>query len=118
VRLWDGVTDTLVGGEYEELGSVVAKLGEAEGAVDGKMQKFGAGLEIATWSHGKHYLRVGVQLPQFSRRAVEKRSSRHLYKSRATVSISECGPSVGRGAGSDHMHGEHAVWAILLFKLL
>lgn len=43
--VWDGVTaDTLVGGEYEELGSVVAELGKAEGAVEGKVQKFSAGL--------------------------------------------------------------------------
>jgi hypothetical protein len=32
--------------------------------------------EIVTWSHGKHYLRAGVQLPQFSRRAVEDRTNR------------------------------------------
>jgi hypothetical protein len=32
--------------------------------------------EIVTWSHGKHYLRAGVQLPQFSRRAVEDHTNR------------------------------------------
>ncbi|MBB5319227.1 TonB-dependent receptor [Tunturibacter empetritectus] len=32
--------------------------------------------EILTWSHGKHYLRVGVQLPQFSRRAVDDHTNR------------------------------------------
>src|SRR5579871_120840 len=32
--------------------------------------------EIATWSHGKHYLRLGVQLPQFSRRAVDDHTNR------------------------------------------
>lgn len=32
--------------------------------------------EIVTWSHGKHYLRAGVQLPQFSRRAVDDRTNR------------------------------------------
>jgi hypothetical protein len=32
--------------------------------------------EILTWSHGKHYLRMGVQLPQFSRRAVDDHTNR------------------------------------------
>ncbi|NYF88932.1 carboxypeptidase regulatory-like domain-containing protein [Tunturiibacter empetritectus] len=32
--------------------------------------------EILTWSHGKHYLRIGVQLPQFSRRAVDDHTNR------------------------------------------
>ncbi|NYF53431.1 TonB-dependent receptor [Tunturiibacter gelidoferens] len=32
--------------------------------------------EILTWSRGKHYLRVGVQLPQFSRRAVDDHTNR------------------------------------------
>jgi outer membrane receptor protein involved in Fe transport len=32
--------------------------------------------EIATWSHGKHYIRAGVQLPQFSRRAVDDHTNR------------------------------------------
>jgi hypothetical protein len=32
--------------------------------------------EIITWSHGKHYIRAGVQLPQFSRRAVDDRTNR------------------------------------------
>jgi hypothetical protein len=32
--------------------------------------------EVLTWSHGKHYLRVGVQLPQFSRRAVDDQTNR------------------------------------------
>src|SRR5712671_2073096 len=32
--------------------------------------------EIVTWSHGKHYIRAGVQLPQFSRRAVDDRTNR------------------------------------------
>ena len=32
--------------------------------------------EIVTWSHGRHYIRAGVQLPQFSRRAVDDRTNR------------------------------------------
>jgi Carboxypeptidase regulatory-like domain len=32
--------------------------------------------EIVTWSHGKHYLRAGVQLPQLSRRAVDDQTNR------------------------------------------
>ncbi|WP_263366750.1 TonB-dependent receptor [Edaphobacter bradus] len=32
--------------------------------------------EVVTWSHGKHYIRAGVQLPQFSRRAVDDHSNR------------------------------------------
>jgi hypothetical protein len=32
--------------------------------------------EIVTWSHGRHYIRVGVQLPQFSRRAVDDHTNR------------------------------------------
>src|SRR5260370_10033402 len=32
--------------------------------------------EIITWSHGKHYIRAGVQLPQFSRRAVDDHTNR------------------------------------------
>ena len=32
--------------------------------------------EIVTWSHGRHYIRAGVQLPQFSRRAVDYHTNR------------------------------------------
>ena len=32
--------------------------------------------EVVTWSHGRHYLRAGVQLPQFSRRAVDDQTNR------------------------------------------
>ncbi|MDP9049144.1 MAG: TonB-dependent receptor, partial [Acidobacteriota bacterium] len=32
--------------------------------------------EVLTYSHGKHYLRAGVQLPQFSRRAVDDQTNR------------------------------------------
>jgi outer membrane receptor protein involved in Fe transport len=32
--------------------------------------------EIVSWSHEKHYIRVGVQLPQFSRRAVDDHTNR------------------------------------------
>lgn len=32
--------------------------------------------EVITWSHGKHYIRAGVQLPQSSRRAVDDHSNR------------------------------------------
>ena len=32
--------------------------------------------EIMSWSHGKHYIRVGIQLPQFSRRAVDDQTNR------------------------------------------
>src|SRR5215469_5638746 len=32
--------------------------------------------EVATWSHKRHYIRFGVQLPQFSRRAVDDRTNR------------------------------------------
>lgn len=32
--------------------------------------------EIVTWSHGRHYVRAGVQLPQFSRRAVDDHTNR------------------------------------------
>jgi len=32
--------------------------------------------EIVTWSHGRHYIRAGVQLPQFSRRAVDDHTNR------------------------------------------
>ena len=32
--------------------------------------------EIVTWSHGRHYIRAGIQLPQFSRRAVDDHTNR------------------------------------------
>ena len=32
--------------------------------------------EVVSWSHGRHYLRFGIQLPQFSRRAVDDRTNR------------------------------------------
>jgi hypothetical protein len=32
--------------------------------------------EIITWNHGKHYVRAGIQLPQFSRRAVDDQTNR------------------------------------------
>jgi hypothetical protein len=32
--------------------------------------------EAASWNHGRHYLRFGVQLPQFSRRAVDDHTNR------------------------------------------
>ncbi|MDP9050890.1 MAG: TonB-dependent receptor [Acidobacteriota bacterium] len=32
--------------------------------------------EVVTWSHGRHYIRFGVQLPQFSRRAVDDHTNR------------------------------------------
>ncbi len=32
--------------------------------------------EVVTWSHGKHYIRAGIQLPQFSRRAVDDHTNR------------------------------------------
>ena len=32
--------------------------------------------EVMSWSHGRHYLRLGAQLPQLSRRAVDDRSNR------------------------------------------
>ena len=32
--------------------------------------------EVMSWSHSIHYLRVGVQLPQFSRRAIDDRTNR------------------------------------------
>lgn len=32
--------------------------------------------EVVSWSHGPHYVRFGVQLPQFSRRAVDDRTNR------------------------------------------
>jgi hypothetical protein len=32
--------------------------------------------EVMTWSHGRHYVRAGVQLPQFSRRAVDDHTNR------------------------------------------
>ena len=32
--------------------------------------------EVVSWSHGRHYIRAGVQLPQFSRRAVDDRTNR------------------------------------------
>jgi hypothetical protein len=32
--------------------------------------------EVVSWSHGKHYLRAGIQLPQFSRRAVDDHTNR------------------------------------------
>ncbi|HTC73922.1 MAG TPA: TonB-dependent receptor, partial [Edaphobacter sp.] len=32
--------------------------------------------EIITWSHGRHYIRAGIQLPQFSRRAVDDHTNR------------------------------------------
>jgi hypothetical protein len=32
--------------------------------------------EVITWSRGKHYVRAGIQLPQFSRRAVDDRTDR------------------------------------------
>jgi hypothetical protein len=43
--------------------------------------------EIITWSHGKHYIRAGIQLPQFSRRAVDDKTNRlgtSKYSSLAT----------------------------------
>ena len=47
--------------------------------------------EIVTWSHGKHYIRAGVQLPQFSRRAVDDHTNRlgtFRFSSLATYSAS------------------------------
>jgi hypothetical protein len=32
--------------------------------------------EVVTWGHGRHYIRAGVQLPQFSRRAVDDHTNR------------------------------------------
>ncbi len=32
--------------------------------------------EVVSWSHGKHYIRFGAQLPQFSKRAVDDRTNR------------------------------------------
>ncbi len=32
--------------------------------------------EVVTWSHGQHYIRFGVQLPQFSKRAVDDHTNR------------------------------------------
>ena len=32
--------------------------------------------EVMSWSHGRHYVRFGVQLPQFSRRAVDDHTNR------------------------------------------
>lgn len=32
--------------------------------------------EIVSWGHGRHYIRAGVQLPQFSRRAVDDHTNR------------------------------------------
>jgi hypothetical protein len=32
--------------------------------------------EVVSWSHGKHYLRFGIQLPQFSKRAVDDHTNR------------------------------------------
>jgi outer membrane receptor protein involved in Fe transport len=32
--------------------------------------------EVVTWSHGRHYIRFGVQLPQFSKRAVDDHTNR------------------------------------------
>jgi hypothetical protein len=32
--------------------------------------------EVVSWSHGRHYIRAGVQLPQFSRRAVDDQTNR------------------------------------------
>ncbi len=32
--------------------------------------------EIVSWSRGKHYLRAGIQLPQFSRRALDDQTNR------------------------------------------
>jgi hypothetical protein len=32
--------------------------------------------EIITWNHGRHYIRAGIQMPQFSRRAVDDHTNR------------------------------------------
>ena len=32
--------------------------------------------EVVSWTHGKHYVRAGIQLPQFSRRAVDDQTNR------------------------------------------
>jgi hypothetical protein len=32
--------------------------------------------EIVSWNHGKHYIRAGIQMPQFSRRAVDDHTNR------------------------------------------
>jgi outer membrane receptor protein involved in Fe transport len=32
--------------------------------------------EVISWAHGRHYLRAGIQLPQFSRRAVDDHTNR------------------------------------------
>src|SRR6266702_642942 len=32
--------------------------------------------EVVSWSHGKHYIRFGAQLPQFSKRAVDDHTNR------------------------------------------
>jgi hypothetical protein len=61
--------------------------------------------EIVTWSHGKHYIRAGVQLPQFSRRAVDDHTNRlGTFKFSSLASFASNAPyvftaqqGVGRG---------------------
>src|SRR5882757_9386677 len=51
--------------------------------------------EIITWSHGKHYIRASVQLPQFSRRAVDDRTNRlGTYKFSSLTTYSSNTPYV------------------------
>jgi hypothetical protein len=65
--------------------------------------------EVMSWSHKKHYVRFGVQLPQFSRRAVDDRTN-HLgtygYASLANytgntpyIFTQQLGPGGGTGRG-------------------
>jgi Carboxypeptidase regulatory-like domain/TonB dependent receptor len=53
--------------------------------------------EIVSWSHGKHYLRVGVQLPQFSRRAVDDSTNRLGTLSYASLANYPVNPTIDLG---------------------
>ncbi len=51
--------------------------------------------ETVTWSHKRHYIRFGVQLPQFSRRAVDDRTNRlGTYKFASLANYSSQTPYV------------------------
>jgi outer membrane receptor protein involved in Fe transport len=53
--------------------------------------------EVVSWSHGRHYVRFGVQLPQFSRRAVDDHTNRLGTLSYASLANYPVNPATDLG---------------------
>jgi outer membrane receptor protein involved in Fe transport len=53
--------------------------------------------EVVSWSHGRHYIRFGVQLPQFSRRAVDDHTNRLGTLSYASLADYPVNPATDLG---------------------